>query len=216
MISNNILKQWEIAKKVLSDVHVIDPNAIIAGGAPRDWLEGKECNDIDIYFTSSHESGVKFAKAMGKLGYECTQLGRDAAKTEEPYGDLPGLRFVLTTVVNGQEVQFISMEKEDRFETVRNFDSSICMAYIEDATSPSPVIETEKLYDLALAAGVVVYKQGLRNTKHLDRMRSRYPDKIFICISEIGIKEEWLLPRDQGTNPIKCETFKEFIPWWLL
>jgi len=39
-----------LARNVLIKIMGIDPNACIAGGAPRDWQRGNSCNDIDIFF----------------------------------------------------------------------------------------------------------------------------------------------------------------------
>lgn len=39
-----------LARNVLIKVMGIDPQACIAGGAPRDWQRGNSCNDIDIFF----------------------------------------------------------------------------------------------------------------------------------------------------------------------
>jgi len=39
-----------LARNVLIKVMGLDPNACIAGGAPRDWQRGNSCNDIDIFF----------------------------------------------------------------------------------------------------------------------------------------------------------------------
>jgi hypothetical protein len=54
----NILKQRDLAQKVLNDFTVkrlIDFNGLVAGGAPRNWDFGMLANDIDIFGTLSQE-----------------------------------------------------------------------------------------------------------------------------------------------------------------
>jgi hypothetical protein len=45
----NIEQQQKVSFKVLQVLRKIDKDAIIAGGAPRNWKEGKLANDIDCY-----------------------------------------------------------------------------------------------------------------------------------------------------------------------
>ena len=50
-----ITNEKKLAQGVLAKLHVIDPNACIAGGAPRDWEMDNTCNDIDIFYESTVE-----------------------------------------------------------------------------------------------------------------------------------------------------------------
>lgn len=45
----------KLAQGVLAKLHVVDPTACIAGGAPRDWELETTCNDIDIFYESTIE-----------------------------------------------------------------------------------------------------------------------------------------------------------------
>lgn len=42
-------EQKQAADIILDKLEIIDPNAILAGGAPRDWHMGKHANDLDFY-----------------------------------------------------------------------------------------------------------------------------------------------------------------------
>jgi len=57
-----------LAQNVLLRVMTIDPEAIVAGGAPRDWERDRCCNDIDIFLRSNaisgHEVAAQIEKAM--------------------------------------------------------------------------------------------------------------------------------------------------------
>jgi len=50
-----ITNEKKLAQGVLAKLHVIDPDACVAGGAPRDWELNNTCNDIDIFYESTVE-----------------------------------------------------------------------------------------------------------------------------------------------------------------
>ncbi|MFZ2992600.1 MAG: hypothetical protein WA061_02685 [Microgenomates group bacterium] len=51
----NIEKQKLVADSVLKKIETVDPTAIIAGGAPRDWHFGNLASDIDVFFCFNRE-----------------------------------------------------------------------------------------------------------------------------------------------------------------
>lgn len=54
-----IQHQQDVSFKVLHGIKMlIDNEAIIAGGAPRNWDQGKEANDIDLYMRSLQTSNT--------------------------------------------------------------------------------------------------------------------------------------------------------------
>ena len=77
----NIQTQQEVSFKVLQALRNIDSEVIIAGGAPRNWLEGKLANDIDCYLRWHGGSCTRMLKTISKFlgtelemntGVECT------------------------------------------------------------------------------------------------------------------------------------------------
>ena len=48
-----LIIMWQIiaAKRMLGNLRVLCPSAVVAGGAPRDWYFGKPAKDIDCYVT---------------------------------------------------------------------------------------------------------------------------------------------------------------------
>lgn len=45
-----------LAQNILLRIMTIDPEALVAGGAPRDWEQGRECRDIDIFLRSNADA----------------------------------------------------------------------------------------------------------------------------------------------------------------
>lgn len=68
----DIRTQKIVSNEVLTALKIIDSNAIIAGGAPRNWKEGKLANDIDCYLRWKHprtiiQMGAAIEKLLGNL-----------------------------------------------------------------------------------------------------------------------------------------------------
>lgn len=59
----------QFAHTCLREIELIDPHAIVAGGAPRDWYLGRQCSDIDIFMYSplNQQSSSKLLKTLERL-----------------------------------------------------------------------------------------------------------------------------------------------------
>jgi hypothetical protein len=68
-----------LARGALLKVMSIDPNACVAGGAPRDWQRGNSCNDIDIFF---EVKGINTSYMMSQLKQALTFEPTDYGITE--------------------------------------------------------------------------------------------------------------------------------------
>ena len=71
--------QKAIADELLAKIELIDKNAILAGGAPRDWWAGVEANDLDFYLYFIPENGVEHTRRTLEFltGIELKYLGAD-------------------------------------------------------------------------------------------------------------------------------------------
>lgn len=65
----NIKEQKLAADIILEKLELADPHAILAGGAPRDWYMGKECNDLDfyVYLNPKNTTETNFHQLQGVL-----------------------------------------------------------------------------------------------------------------------------------------------------
>lgn len=72
----DIKTQKEVVNGVLSKIKLfIDNEAIVAGGAPRNWEYGELANDIDLYMRSFCPlNGRLMAQLENALGFEITQI----------------------------------------------------------------------------------------------------------------------------------------------
>jgi len=55
-----------ITANILMAIHTIDPSAVVAGGAPRDWLRETSCNDIDIFYRSTTDNPIYLKAQLEK------------------------------------------------------------------------------------------------------------------------------------------------------
>lgn len=107
--------QQEIARKVLAKLEILDPNAILAGGAPRDWFLGKEAKDLDFYI---HLPNIQMEKQEGQfkaLGMSGTFMG--TTRITGMYATMVGLFRVYEMEYQGMPVQVMIM-KEPTFNSV--------------------------------------------------------------------------------------------------
>lgn len=111
-MSNLVDEQRGLAQEVLTKIEMLDPTAIIAGGAPRDWYFGYLARDVDFFIYTRPDlslAAVKFQ--LGKI----LELEQIIAKTgdaiPEIYGKNPDLRIVYDCNYKGLACQIMVMKK---------------------------------------------------------------------------------------------------------
>lgn len=171
-----IKTQKQIGAMVLDQLSIIDPNCIIAGGAPRNWDMGKVANDIDVYlYVGETHSCSSLLRALKKLfgadmipmGLTAMELNDVSAKErlECPY-DAMDIRWVFEGNVMGTTVQFIVMKAPTFNSVVDRFDSSICKVWFDG----KHIVETNE-YKRTKETGVIfINDPDGRQNRHLDKM----------------------------------------------
>lgn len=123
----DLIHQIATSDMILSKIEKIDPFAIIAGGAPRDWEHGMIARDVDIFLhvPDSWTIGV-IARQLNKV----CNIKPSAFKGGERmqwYEKNPDIRAVFDWDYNGVDFQFVIISKPV-FDYHRNFPLSICQA----------------------------------------------------------------------------------------
>lgn len=119
----DIKTQKIVSNEVLTALRMIDSDAIIAGGAPRNWKEDKLANDIDCYLRWKHPRTIaQMGTAIEKLlGNEIT-ISRVIIATGYSWG---GDTFSITKLFDfdykGVRFQLIIVQEN----TTRKFSESI-------------------------------------------------------------------------------------------
>lgn len=118
--------QKDLAKKILSDLKVIDPRAYLAGGAPRDWNFGEEANDLDFYYftqaSTMNESSSQLERFFPKV-----HMSGESNLDKKLYEHMKGLKRIWNVEIDGVKVQFIQMDSiESRANAWERMSVSIC------------------------------------------------------------------------------------------
>jgi len=122
-IQKKIEEQKRIATEILKTLHWEGhTDAIIAGGAPRNWQFGIEARDLDVYFTKTISNSRIDYLFKDKIDIDtgaCIQLGKPGYLDEPYYGGNNTIKKVKETCIEGMKVQFITSNPSRVFENIQ-------------------------------------------------------------------------------------------------
>lgn len=179
---NEINIQKNIAKDILNKLQKIDMFAMLAGGACRDWVLGKEANDLDFYihysdkypqwvlcefFSKILESDVR---VIGKKGEQ------QNPESQVVYTQDPNIDIVLGCVVGGIDVQLIIVNTP--YFNVGNFCFDICQAY----STNIDIVQTTRAFDEAVRHKVIRITGEFYSQKdaYIKKIKEKFPDYLHI------------------------------------
>ena len=191
MISEKVAMQKAVADECLSMIELIDPTAIVAGGAPRDWYFGKEASDIDIFFYSRPDiSKTAISLHLERIGFKDLKIvqftGDESFHMDSWYARNHLLRQVWDTVFDGVNVQLVLMKSPTRESVVPKFPLNICRIWYKDgkinltpdferAVNWKSIVKCDELY--------------ADSRKYLQKIKSKFPDFRFYNSYEDLAKE---------------------------
>lgn len=110
--------QQAYADQVLAMIERIDPFAIIAGGAPRDWYLGREATDLDVYFHPNPSwDTFTIYEQVKAAGFKLPEGYRDFGEAGIAYGKCADLKIIFEPLSAVMPVQLMCMSKPT-FESV--------------------------------------------------------------------------------------------------
>lgn len=123
----------KFADDALKKIRPIDPNAIVAGGAPRDWFLGRTPSDIDLFvYCSKDRMGITtFGDLLGGLFTDVDEVKlidpSDSQYKMNPYlSTVHDLRFV------DKHLQIMRMDRPTYTSVVQEFPLSISKIWYKD------------------------------------------------------------------------------------
>ena len=141
---NLIKKQQAVADRALVMSYLIDPFAIVAGGAPRDWYFNKPAKDIDLFFSVKDHVQIHIINEMLKIaGFE-VDSSKAADDLPDWYNHNPNIRAVFNAQIDDVDVQLI-LVKDSPFKVVNQFPLSICKAWYKNGQ-----IQTDKDFNITV------------------------------------------------------------------
>lgn len=181
-MSMTVEQQKSIAKDIMDRIKIIDPYALLAGGAPRDWYFDNPCNDLDIYYYSN---GGTVNACKGQLEAlfphliftnRSERFERNSIKDQlEICNSMKFLKRVFETTVDGLKVQFIQLtEDKKQFQVVDAMDVSICQCWYNHHEDRVVLSDNFKM---TLATEIMFLLNGNSwSDKHPSKMHERFPE----------------------------------------
>lgn len=128
-----IEKQQAIALEALRITREFYPPALIAGGAPRDWIAGRVAHDIDIFLWDDNENTGSLDKIINLLGCDEEDL---VDKSSAPRGEYTNncITEVWELEYKDQLIQWIFIAMNKGFRSLEEFvcetfDIDICKCF---------------------------------------------------------------------------------------
>lgn len=176
-----IASQQKIAEKVLKTIQLLDPTAVLAGGAVRDWLLARPATDLDIfifYYPNISNKRVKtnLANILNIPEENITILGLMVDEnTDSSYKFNPDIKCVFELELEGMKIQIINQRNNS--VNVSDFAYSICQAYTSDMKN----FHTSSDFDFSVN-NKIIYETGKlysNREEYTLKMLNKFPDYLF-------------------------------------
>jgi hypothetical protein len=176
-----IKMQQAVADTVLQRLLTIDPFAIVAGGAPRDWYLGREATDLDVYFHPNPNWNVMTVRnQLIAAGFELpnnTDLQENLMSVSQ-YLANQYLKAVYNPVNTAMKVQLMWMSEPTFKSVLPKFPLNLCLAWYKNRK-----VHTETLFELGVSEKVIIRTNSacLSNDPYISKIVDRFPDyKYFV------------------------------------
>lgn len=182
-------EQQSFAKTVLDKLRTLDPDCYLAGGAPRDWVMGKACNDLDFYMHTDHESPEELRRDLTACGiiiqpmrsihwdrWENLYTSNEVPGSDESDDDEAGVlgkRFVFEDTGDKLPIQIMWFTNaEDRTEAYKNF--SVNLSQIKTDLEDGVLTEA---FQMGFRDRTLRYKDCIkRDGKYVQKMKQYFPE----------------------------------------
>lgn len=178
--------QRSIAKDLLSQISIVDPSAILAGGAVRDWYLGAPAKDLDIYVRCpNHQTYDDKVDMLSKIGIgNVTPLSKNSAAN---YTSLPGLLSVFEGDYCGMSVNIMFMNTYSYGENIiKEFDCSICECFMN---KDGEYFYSNNFLKTIESKVIFVNERYTGNEQHVIKMAERFPEYLLAKIIKKSKKE---------------------------
>lgn len=172
--------QQDQADEILGKLFLIDPYAICAGGAPRDWHFGKVATDLDFFICpSSYLPSHKVKQQLENVGLTIVAT-KYAENLPDVYKRNPHLGQVFEVEYHGSNVQIMRMHEPTFRSVLPQFPLSICKAWYKNHK-----IRLDRDFTRGENHKVIVKTNTVYNDEHA------YVQKILAKFPEYRYHESW-------------------------
>lgn len=178
----SVIKLQQVyADQILSMIERIDPLAIIAGGAPRDWYLGREATDLDVYFHPNPNWNVMTVRnQLVCAGFEFTdaanfleQVDIESNECRSQYLANQYLKAVYNPANTKMKVQLMWMSEPTSESVLPQFTLNLSKAYYKNGK-----IGTDALFDLGVSKKAIIRTNSIYIDKdrYIDKIKAKFPD----------------------------------------
>ena len=177
----DVAGQKEEATELLSKLRLVDPFAMIAGGAPRDWYFNTPAKDLDVYMRLPNHNTIGLVTSLAVM-VGITDFSPIDKIKESTYAELPNLKWVFEGRYNGIKVNLMVMEKGVQEEIIKDFDVAICRAWFDGKDC-----HYHEEFEFCIKTRVcLVHENYTGKEAHLRKMAKRFPQFMFFKKVEIA------------------------------
>jgi|GEM_PF-4735733 len=194
--------QQAYADQVLAMIERIDPFAIIAGGAPRDWYLGREATDLDVYFHPNPNWNLMTVRnQIIAAGFKLTDVGDSqeswdsAEENRSQYLANQYLKAVYNPINTEMKVQLMWMS-EPTFESVLpQFTLNLSRVYYKNGK-----IDTDTIFELGVKQKALIRTNSvyINNDRYIAKIKAKFPDYAYYQSEDAYFGNEEL--EDEGVN----------------
>jgi hypothetical protein len=130
LLDEAIYAEKTMALNILYRMIAVDPDACVAGGAPRDWMNGEKCNDIDIFYTTKTLDPSK-RKAQIELAMSGLSVGSLSNKLADKMAMLGITNPELVESLDLRNVMICRDEHIEDITATEQYDNSNIMSIFE-------------------------------------------------------------------------------------
>lgn len=175
----DITQQKTITDSIITKLETIDPHAILAGGAPRDWWHNREADDLDFYIHLTDLSIADLHKQLFELGLLKNCLYPCDLCIAENYLETSAIRWVVSVVYEGQKVQIVVMHRPVSESVLQHFSLSVCyISYKNGTLYPTPE------FMMTIEEKIIRQLQPAFGSGYIDKIKAKFPDYDFVGLSQ--------------------------------
>jgi len=167
---SKIQKQTDIADYTLRLLQEFDPNCLVAGGAPRDWVLKKVAKDIDIYLFTN--SVLEIINKLAINGFIFKGM-KEGDTLPENYAKAAMLSSVLDFTYLGEDLQ-VMMITSPTMDVIDSFPLSISRITY---TRKTGIVQSEDFNKGLLSKTIycdnILYDD---NHKYIQKILKKFPD----------------------------------------
>lgn len=182
-----IAEQKLIAEQILAKLVAIDPRVVLAGGAVRDWILGREATDLDFYIhTPTWRSYADVTRQINAVGLKISKTMTDEMISEN-YATNPWLRIVFNIEGYDIPVQIMGMSEAVETTVVPKFAISLSKAWWTGGDKLHSTWEFDKSvkHKIFWMQGEVYGDNG----KYIKKIMGKFPDYKFLPSQEEVLRQ---------------------------